>query len=41
MVAGVVFGTEMLQPAVDPLVQLMPAPVIVPLPVPAGLAVSV
>jgi hypothetical protein len=39
-VAGVVFGTETLQPAVDPLVQLIPPPLIVPLPVPVVLAVS-
>jgi hypothetical protein len=40
-VAGVVFGTETLQPAVDPVVQLIPPPAMVPLPLPLGLAVSV
>jgi hypothetical protein len=39
-VAGVVFGTLTVQPSVDPLVQEIPSPVTVPLPVPEVLAVS-
>ena len=40
-VAGVVFGSWMLQPATDPVVQLIPPPLIVPFPVPVDTAVRV
>jgi hypothetical protein len=39
-VAGVVFGTDAVQPAVDPLVQEIPSPVTVPLPDPDVFTVS-
>jgi hypothetical protein len=38
-VAGTVFGTAAVQPAVDPLAQEIPSPVTVPLPAPDVLAV--
>jgi hypothetical protein len=38
-VAGAVFGTLAVQPAVDPLVQEIPSPVTVPWPVPCVLTV--
>jgi hypothetical protein len=39
-VAGAVFATLTVQPAVDPLVQEIPSPVMVPFPMPDVLAVS-
>src|SRR5512146_2689024 len=38
-VAGEVFGTSTVQPAVEPVAHAMPPPVTIPLPIPAVLAV--